>query len=321
MAYRAGVVGGIRVHRGRAAAAAGRAPRDRRGARHRGSNAGATRRRRCTRRWRSRTRACEYVPFAPGRPRRARRRVPARSRTASRSSSPRSWSTDGRARRRPRRRLPAARRRVRAVVRRARTRRPSCSTGSRSGCPSCSATTIAAPTARRVAGLLPDRGDARARAAARRGPRRADGHRRRRDVGRVGRGPRPVDARATSPRSTRASAPTALLTHRHTAEMELALEHASRARTVQVLFTPHLVPMARGILATCHARPARRRADDRVAARDATASFYAGEPFVERRRRAAADQGDDRWQRVPRHRPLRRAHRHGPGDRARSTTW
>jgi len=36
-----------------------------------------------------------------------------------------------------------------------------------------------------------------------------------------------------------------LLTHRHTAEMEMALK-------TKVLFTPHLVPMTRGILATCY---------------------------------------------------------------------
>jgi N-acetyl-gamma-glutamyl-phosphate reductase len=40
-----------------------------------------------------------------------------------------------------------------------------------------------------------------------------------------------------------------LLTHRHTPEMEQILG-------AQVLFTPHLVPMVRGILATCYARPA-----------------------------------------------------------------
>ena len=39
-----------------------------------------------------------------------------------------------------------------------------------------------------------------------------------------------------------------LLDHRHTAEMEQSLGTA-------VLFTPHLVPMVRGILATCYARP------------------------------------------------------------------
>jgi N-acetyl-gamma-glutamyl-phosphate reductase len=40
-----------------------------------------------------------------------------------------------------------------------------------------------------------------------------------------------------------------LLDHRHTPEMEQGLGS-------QVLFTPHLVPMTRGILATCYARPA-----------------------------------------------------------------
>jgi N-acetyl-gamma-glutamyl-phosphate reductase len=69
-----------------------------------------------------------------------------------------------------------------------------------------------------------------------------------------------------------------VLTHRHTAEMELALGHVTDAE-VQVLFTPHLVPMVRGIHATCHARP--------VASGLTTASllgayreFYAGEVFV-----------------------------------------
>jgi N-acetyl-gamma-glutamyl-phosphate reductase len=40
-----------------------------------------------------------------------------------------------------------------------------------------------------------------------------------------------------------------LLTHRHTPEMEQILG-------AEVLFTPHLAPMVRGILATCYARPA-----------------------------------------------------------------
>ena len=40
-----------------------------------------------------------------------------------------------------------------------------------------------------------------------------------------------------------------LLTHRHTPEIE-------QATGAQVLFTPHLAPMNRGILATCYARPA-----------------------------------------------------------------
>lgn len=46
----------------------------------------------------------------------------------------------------------------------------------------------------------------------------------------------------------------ALLTHRHTGEIEHALARA-HGGDVQVLFTPHLVPMTRGVLATCYARP------------------------------------------------------------------
>ena len=49
-----------------------------------------------------------------------------------------------------------------------------------------------------------------------------------------------------------------LLDHRHTPEIEQAVaEHAGLAPGgVQLLFTPHLAPMNRGILATCYARPA-----------------------------------------------------------------
>ncbi|HEU0133443.1 MAG TPA: N-acetyl-gamma-glutamyl-phosphate reductase [Allosphingosinicella sp.] len=59
-----------------------------------------------------------------------------------------------------------------------------------------------------------------------------------------------------------------LLTHRHTAEMEMALGG-------RVLFTPHLVPMNRGILATCHA-VAKGPCDPLDVLREA----YASEPFI-----------------------------------------
>ena len=66
-----------------------------------------------------------------------------------------------------------------------------------------------------------------------------------------------------------------LLDHRHTPEIE-------QATGASVLFTPHLAPMNRGILATCYARPA-----DGAAAARSTAGLldllheaYAGEPFV-----------------------------------------
>lgn len=69
-----------------------------------------------------------------------------------------------------------------------------------------------------------------------------------------------------------------LLTHRHTAEMEQALTHVAH-RDITVLFTPHLVPTTRGILATCYARPA---VDGLSTKRllDAYRDYYAGEPFV-----------------------------------------
>jgi N-acetyl-gamma-glutamyl-phosphate reductase len=59
-----------------------------------------------------------------------------------------------------------------------------------------------------------------------------------------------------------------LLNHRHTAEMEMALGGT-------ILFTPHLVPMSRGILATCYGEAA-GDGDPLEALRTA----YAGEPFV-----------------------------------------
>lgn len=69
-----------------------------------------------------------------------------------------------------------------------------------------------------------------------------------------------------------------LLDHRHTPEIEQALTRAAGA-PVQVLFTPHLAPMNRGILATCYARPAvaRLTTDDVLGA---VARAWAAEPFV-----------------------------------------
>lgn len=65
-----------------------------------------------------------------------------------------------------------------------------------------------------------------------------------------------------------------LLTHRHTPEIEQAIGHGC-----QVLFTPHLAPMNRGILATCYARPAQPGLTT-TALVDHYAEFYRGEPFV-----------------------------------------
>jgi N-acetyl-gamma-glutamyl-phosphate reductase len=65
-----------------------------------------------------------------------------------------------------------------------------------------------------------------------------------------------------------------LLNHRHTPEMEQILG-------AEVLFTPHLVPMVRGILATCYARPAPTAGD--LSTADVMAALhdaYDDEPFV-----------------------------------------
>lgn len=69
-----------------------------------------------------------------------------------------------------------------------------------------------------------------------------------------------------------------LLDHRHTAEMEMALSAVGGA-PAQVLFTPHVAPMTRGILATCYARPAVTGLTT-AALLDAYRDFYGDEPFV-----------------------------------------
>ena len=70
-----------------------------------------------------------------------------------------------------------------------------------------------------------------------------------------------------------------LLTHRHTAEMEQALTHVA-GEPVQVLFTPHLVPMTRGILATCYAKPVAGVSLSTDGLLAGYQGFYANEPFV-----------------------------------------
>ena len=68
--------------------------------------------------------------------------------------------------------------------------------------------------------------------------------------------------------------------HRHTPEIEQALAEAAGV-TPTVSFTPLLVPMARGILATCTARLAHPGGPaDSGALRQALATAYAGEPFI-----------------------------------------
>ena len=63
-----------------------------------------------------------------------------------------------------------------------------------------------------------------------------------------------------------------LLDHRHTPEIEMVTG-------ARVLFTPHLAPMNRGILATCYARPG-DSTPTTASLLAALASFYKDEPFV-----------------------------------------
>lgn len=65
--------------------------------------------------------------------------------------------------------------------------------------------------------------------------------------------------------------PYGLLHHRHTPEMEQEIG-------AQVTFVPHLVPMSRGILSTCYARPTADCSPKRLMG--AMREFYAGEPFT-----------------------------------------
>jgi N-acetyl-gamma-glutamyl-phosphate reductase len=65
--------------------------------------------------------------------------------------------------------------------------------------------------------------------------------------------------------------------HPHVPEMEQALAQVA-GRKATVAFTPHLVPMTRGILATCYARPRGAAQAKRLYA--AAESCYRGEPFI-----------------------------------------
>ncbi|HEU5117677.1 MAG TPA: N-acetyl-gamma-glutamyl-phosphate reductase [Isosphaeraceae bacterium] len=68
--------------------------------------------------------------------------------------------------------------------------------------------------------------------------------------------------------------------HRHTPEIEQVLSDVGRstAEPVDVLFTPHLVPMDRGILATIYTTPRQQAVEHDLI--DLYRSFYASSPFV-----------------------------------------
>ncbi|MEZ6055954.1 MAG: N-acetyl-gamma-glutamyl-phosphate reductase [Planctomycetaceae bacterium] len=67
-------------------------------------------------------------------------------------------------------------------------------------------------------------------------------------------------------------------THRHMPEIEQVLTKVS-GQQIEVLFTPHLVPMDRGILATIYAEPMDRNVTEKQLMQQLR-SFYDGKPFV-----------------------------------------
>jgi N-acetyl-gamma-glutamyl-phosphate reductase len=66
-------------------------------------------------------------------------------------------------------------------------------------------------------------------------------------------------------------------THRHTPEIEQALADVAGS-PVEVIFTPHLIPMDRGIFTTIYAVPRRPVTDTEL--RELYREYYAGKPFV-----------------------------------------
>jgi len=68
-----------------------------------------------------------------------------------------------------------------------------------------------------------------------------------------------------------------LESHPHVPEMEKALAQVAGSN-VTVAFTPHLVPMKRGILATCHVQPRGKVSVEKLY--EAAAALYRDEPFV-----------------------------------------
>lgn len=65
--------------------------------------------------------------------------------------------------------------------------------------------------------------------------------------------------------------------HRHTPEIDQVLSTAAGTK-IEVVFTPHLIPMDRGILTTTYSRPIGDMSEEKLL--QALREFYADEPFV-----------------------------------------
>ncbi len=66
--------------------------------------------------------------------------------------------------------------------------------------------------------------------------------------------------------------------HRHMVEIERTLEQFTRRERAQVIFTPHLIPMERGILSTIYLKPLQHISVEHVA--EVFAKAYEHEPFI-----------------------------------------
>ncbi len=73
-----------------------------------------------------------------------------------------------------------------------------------------------------------------------------------------------------------------LLKHAHVPEISSTIETFAKgaASDLRVAFTPHLIPMTRGILATCYLCPKEGTGVSTEKCLQAARKFYAGRPFV-----------------------------------------
>jgi N-acetyl-gamma-glutamyl-phosphate reductase len=76
-----------------------------------------------------------------------------------------------------------------------------------------------------------------------------------------------------------------LKNHRHTIEIQGILNSISEKDTL-IQFTPHLLPLDRGILTTIYARPTRKM--DEIILKELYSTFYANAPFVRLRKQEPA---------------------------------
>jgi N-acetyl-gamma-glutamyl-phosphate reductase len=95
----------------------------------------------------------------------------------------------------------------------------------------------------------------------------------------AGRNPKPV---THFPECNESIAAYGVGTHRHTPEIEqilaTSLPKEEASRTLEVLFTPHLTPMDRGILSTCYGTPSKETTDQELL--EVLRAAYSDEPFV-----------------------------------------